>query len=113
MCLPASPSGRSAGRMVIESAKSVRAPNKPVRGSPLNPGWAPGSARSSARLTHIALASKPLESRFWFAYCGSGNVANRRPLGASSRPQTIVCCAPGAPPVGRISHKELWRKHES
>ena len=29
--------------------------------SPLNPEWARGSARCSARLTHIALACKPLE----------------------------------------------------
>jgi hypothetical protein len=41
-----------------------------------------GSARCSARLTHIALACKPLESLFRVCFFGSRNVAGRRPLAA-------------------------------
>jgi hypothetical protein len=77
----------------------------PVRGSPSNLGWAPGSARCSARLTHIALASKPLESLFWFAYCGSGNVANRRPLGEIQNTTSIslgFSCTPGLRQRARV-----------
>ena len=45
---------------IVEIARNKPAPNKPARGSPLKSCGAPGSARCSARLTHIALALQTL-----------------------------------------------------
>ena len=61
---------------INEGRESILSPNPLPTVRPFNLGRAPGSARCSARLTHIALARKP----YGFAYWGSRNVVGSRPL---------------------------------
>jgi hypothetical protein len=76
MNLHASPSGRTAWRWIIEDEKIVQRLTRGFRKALLDPKWAWGSARCSARLTHIALALQTTLLGMWFAYSGSGNVGN-------------------------------------
>ena len=82
-----SPSWLGRQNTFIGKAKNITAPNKLVRARPLKSLVGPrglGSAAARA-LTHIALARKP----FWNPSCRvcrfarSGNLAYKRPLGAS------------------------------
>jgi hypothetical protein len=82
--LRASPSGRSARRCLVKREIST-APNKPVYGSAFEilVGLRLRVARMrSLWLSHIALASEHTNPKSCVRFIGSGNVVNRRPLGA-------------------------------
>ena len=75
--------------------------------------------RAAARASPTLPSPANLEILVWFAYLGSGNVAGRRPLGASFYPDISVS-TPGPPAGGRIlikmsfgQKKKQKPRHES